>query len=149
MGLIHLCLFDSWHLWEASAWKIQNLIKSDKQISYVSRGRILIKQVRVLHLPARLLMLAHWEPDLESRVKWKHWCIENLSLQLFGMHQAAAPCPAPCLGSAHVFAEQPKFLLTEHYSAYLISQDSVIEAGCIWYDGVPCQAVGCAVRGSL
>lgn len=37
--------------------KIQNPIKSDEQISYVSRGRILINQVRGLHLPARLLVL--------------------------------------------------------------------------------------------
>ena len=96
--------------------KLQNLIKSDKQISCISRGRIVINQARALQLAARPHVLTHWESDFKDGLKWQNRWVGNLSPRSFWHAPSSntARHPVCCFARVHVFAEWVWFLGIGH-----------------------------------
>lgn len=84
---------------EGFSIKLWNLIKSDKQISCISRGRIVINQARALQLAARPHMLTHW--DSTWKMGWSEAVTELVSWkpvsQILLAHTKQQHSMPPCL----------------------------------------------------
>lgn len=85
----------------------QKLIKYNKQISFISRGRIVINQVRALQLSARPHPFTHWASDFKDGMKWQNRWVGNLSVRSFWHAPSSntACHPVCCFARVHVFAK--------------------------------------------